>query len=156
MWCNHCGPPWASDCGLVLHYNKLIILHMQCNKQNSFKQTKPDNLSTQCMKIHPAIQWKTQMTFSNICRKEVIMVNILFYHLIERNHQRQFKGRWTSANQLWLFHLSSFNTVFRTTRLYTATHANVCKRPAASANWASVRRPHSGNTLQHYTKLKVK
>lgn len=40
------------------------------------------------------------------------MVNILFYHLIERNHQCQFKEKWTSAKQLCPYHLSSFNTVF--------------------------------------------
>lgn len=36
-----------------------------------------------------------------------------------------------------------------TTELYTPTHANVCKRPAASANGVTVWRPYSGNTTSH-------
>lgn len=64
---------------------------------------------------------KKLITFSNICRKEVIIVNILFYHLIERNHRLRVKERWTSAKQLCLSHLISFYSVF-TRQSYTHQH----------------------------------
>lgn len=77
------------------------------------------------------------MTFSNICRKEVITVNILFYYLTERKHRLQFKDRWTSPPSR-LIQRRVLDTVPRT---HARTHV-----PAASANEVTVL---CHNTLQH-------
>lgn len=61
------------------------------------------------------------ITFSNICSKEVIVVNILFDHLFELNYKLGFKERQKSA-QLCQHHLSDSTVLYPH---YHITHADM-------------------------------